>query len=361
MSYLTAFSPSYAVARSRFRELANQHNFRLETYPLSALSPNGDTLTIDVVGWGELQPKNVVIVSSGLHGVEGFFGSAVQIAWLETELLQVKIPKSTSLIFIHALNPFGFAWLRRCNEENIDLNRNFLLPGMEYKGSPQDYDKLDNFFNPTSPLSLLEPFLLKALFVILRYGMATLKNTLPVGQYDFPKGLFFGGCGPSETQIILEKNLPAWIQNAQNVIHLDLHTGLGQRATYKLFSPELPNSERVKWLQQKFGEDKILTFTPQGDAYRVNGGLDAWCQTLFSECRYDFLTAEFGTYPIIPVVEALRAENRAHWWDRPDRPSYQGAKQRLVEMFAPADARWREAVVSQGIGIVKQAIAAIAP
>ena len=27
---------------------------------------------------------------------------------------------------IHALNPFGFAHLRRANEDNVDLNRNFV-------------------------------------------------------------------------------------------------------------------------------------------------------------------------------------------------------------------------------------------
>jgi predicted deacylase len=29
------------------------------------------------------------------------------------------------MILIHALNPYGFAWLRRVNEDNVDLNRNF--------------------------------------------------------------------------------------------------------------------------------------------------------------------------------------------------------------------------------------------
>lgn len=360
MGYLTAFSPSYAVARSRFRDLAQKRNFRLQTYPLATLCPQGNPLTIDVAFWGDPEPKNTIIVSSGLHGVEGFLGSAVQIAWLETELLQVALPKQTSLILIHGLNPFGFAWLRRCNEENIDLNRNFLLPGAEYRGSPENYPKLDSFFNPPSPPSLLEPFLLKAIWVILGYGITTLKNTLPVGQYDFPKGLFFGGEGPSGTQRILAEHLPTWIDNAKNAIHLDLHTGLGRWATYKLFSPESENSTRVKWLQQKFGEDRVLTLTPQGDAYPTQGALGPWCQAMFPDCCYDFLTVEFGTYPIIQVVEALRAENRAHWWGQSGRPADRWAKQRLVEMFAPADARWRESVVSQGIGIMKQAINAIA-
>jgi len=44
--------------------------------------------------------------------------------------------------------------------------------------------------------------------------MTTFKNTFSVGQYDFPKGLFFGGHAQSKTQEILASNLPQWIGNA---------------------------------------------------------------------------------------------------------------------------------------------------
>ena len=27
---------------------------------------------------------------------------------------------------VHALNPVGFSWVRRVNEDNVDLNRNFV-------------------------------------------------------------------------------------------------------------------------------------------------------------------------------------------------------------------------------------------
>ena len=30
-----------------------------------------------------------------------------------------------TLVFVHALNPYGFSWVRRVNEDNVDLNRNF--------------------------------------------------------------------------------------------------------------------------------------------------------------------------------------------------------------------------------------------
>ena len=29
-------------------------------------------------------------------------------------------------VFVHALNPYGFAWDRRVTEDNVDLNRNFV-------------------------------------------------------------------------------------------------------------------------------------------------------------------------------------------------------------------------------------------
>ena len=36
------------------------------------------------------------------------------------------MPEDVAIVLVHALNPFGFAWRRRWNENNVDLNRNFL-------------------------------------------------------------------------------------------------------------------------------------------------------------------------------------------------------------------------------------------
>ncbi|MBD2041664.1 DUF2817 domain-containing protein [Microcoleus sp. FACHB-672] len=355
MSNTAAFSPDYFTARHRFRCAASAFGCSVETFGIDEFGQNGEKMTIDVAILGSLNPKRVLIVSSGLHGVEGFFGSAVQIALLEGYLQDYSFPPDTALVLLHALNPYGFAWRRRCNEDNADLNRNFLLAGEEYHGSPENYPKLDSFFNPTSPPSQFEPFLIKAMALILRYGMPALKNTLPVGQYDFPKGLFFGGNSPSETQQILAENLPRWVGEATNVIHLDFHTGLGRKFSYKLLIDVPADSEQAQQLIQDFGSDVVSPLTTEGIVYPTRGGLGTWCQAKFPHTRYDFLTAEFGTYPIIQVVQALRAENRAHWWGTPDHPAWERAKQQLVEIFAPADPRWRETAVSQGINLVKQA------
>ncbi len=54
------------------------------------------------------------------------------------------LPASACALLVHALNPFGFAWLRRVNEDGVDLNRNFVdfssaLPSSTAYESLHDY------------------------------------------------------------------------------------------------------------------------------------------------------------------------------------------------------------------------------
>jgi Protein of unknown function (DUF2817) len=354
VQYLETFSTNYITARDRFREAVISLGYRHEAHPINQLAPSGEELTIDVGLSYSPNASQVVVISSGLHGIEGFLGSAIQLALLKDSEFAISPPTNTNLVLIHALNPYGFAWHRRWNEDNVDLNRNFLLIEELYQGSPKDYPKLNSFLNPTSPPSQFEPFLLKAIWLILRYGMVSLMNTLPVGQYDYPKGLFFGGHAPSKTQRILSEHLSSWIGSASEVIHIDIHTGLGQWGTYKLLFDGLATSESFPRLAQQFGVEKIEAFSPGGTAYQSRGGLGVWCQALIPQCRYDFLTAEFGTYSVIQVFKALRSENRAYWWARPGI-NYQWTKQQLVEMFSPINQKWREKCIIEGIEICKRA------
>jgi hypothetical protein len=123
----------------------------LEAHPIGAAGPGDEELTVDVGYFPGGDPERVLVVSSGVHGVEGFFGSAVQVALLE-QWASVN-PPSTKCVFLHVLNPFGFAWLRRFDENNVDPNRNFLLPGERFEGAPEAYARLDSFLNPRRPPS----------------------------------------------------------------------------------------------------------------------------------------------------------------------------------------------------------------
>ncbi len=354
MDYLSAFSPDYITARKKFRAAALSIGFHHIVYPINQLSPTGEQLTIDVAFSNTSNPSRTIVISSGLHGVEGFLGSAIQLGFLE-EYRNIASSSDIKVVLVHALNPYGFAWLRRWNEDNIDLNRNFLLPEEVFEGSPKGYSKFNTFLNPNSPPSRFEAYIFKALRLILRYGMTSLRNTIPVGQYDFPKGLFFGGHTSSKTQEILSQNLPEWIGNASEVIHIDFHTGLGSSGTYKLLLEPSATPESYSRLTRRFGAESIEPFSSEGVSYQIRGGLGTWCQSLLPKCRYDLLTAEFGTYSSIQVLKALRAENRSYWWGEQSK-RYDWVKNQLVEMFAPKSQKWREKCFAQGLNICRQAV-----
>ena len=72
------FSPDYLTACEQFRAIALERGFRLEVFPIGQTGPFGEDLTVDAAIRGSETPGRVWVVSSGLHGVEGYFGSAVQ-------------------------------------------------------------------------------------------------------------------------------------------------------------------------------------------------------------------------------------------------------------------------------------------
>src|SRR5688500_14909024 len=111
MSDASAFSPDYIAARARFRSSSMAAGARLESHGIGLPGPDGDELTVDVAILGDDRPDRAVVVSGGLHGVEGFFGSAVQAALLEDRLAGWKPPSGAAVVLVHALNPYGFAFL----------------------------------------------------------------------------------------------------------------------------------------------------------------------------------------------------------------------------------------------------------
>src|SRR6478672_7572941 len=84
---------------------------------------------------------------SGTHGVEGFCGSGCQVGFLVDRVYE-GLPKTVDVALVHALNPFGFAWLRRVNENNVDLNRNFQDFTKPLPPSPA-YDEIHDILIPS--------------------------------------------------------------------------------------------------------------------------------------------------------------------------------------------------------------------
>jgi len=339
------FSPDYFIARTRFRESAANRGARLQTLPMTAKGPNGEDLTIDIAWFGSDSPRRVLLHSSGLHGIEGFAGSAIQLQLLDK---LPPLPADVALVVVHILNPYGMSWLRRVNENNVDLNRNFPSTG-SYAGAPPTYANLDPFLNPRSRPAY-DFFFSKAACYVFRYGMTPVKQSVAGGQYEFPDGLFFGGKQLEEGPRIYEAFLNERVASSQKATVIDVHTGLGEFAEDSL----LVEMDDYARLRNIFGERVTALDPNQGSAYRVEGGLQSMIFRVFSKIRPTFVGQEFGTYSTIKVLHALREENRWHHYGDGDLDH--STKQTLKETFCPDDESWREAVLKRGQDVVERAL-----
>ncbi len=350
------FSPDYFSARDRFRRAAARLGWVLETHPIAARGPAGEELTVDVALAGDGLAERTLVLSSGLHGVEGLFGSAVQCALLEQWPALQMPPRGVRVVLIHALNPFGFCWVRRCDEQNIDPNRNFLRQGDSYRGSHPAYRELERWLSPRRSVSGWGPPLLKAVWAAARLPLQALRAALAGGQYDYPHGLFYGGAGPCTARRLLDAHLGRWVGGPSRVLHLDLHTGLGRWASFKLLADDPLGEARAAWLGHCFGPGAIEESEASGVAYPARGSLGTWCAARFPAVDYTYLCAEFGTYGPLRVLAGLWMENRAHHWGRPQAVGARRAKRRLQELFCPASPGWRRRVLSQGLSLLRGAL-----
>src|SRR5690606_13074263 len=124
MDHARYFSRDFAEARERFRDLARRHGLEVETYPHPERGPDGGDLSADVTRIGPADAEAVLLLVSGTHGVEGFCGSGCQLGMLHQGTFDA-LPEGMAVVLVHAINPYGFAWLQRLTEGHVDLNRNF--------------------------------------------------------------------------------------------------------------------------------------------------------------------------------------------------------------------------------------------
>ncbi len=345
---MDCFSEDYFSARDKFRGAARETGAEQDSIALAARGPGGEALSIDFAWRGAPAARRVLIHCSGLHGVEGFAGSAIQVQVLRQ--LPV-IAGDCALLLIHCLNPFGMSWLRRANEQNVDLNRNFIFAARRPEASAT-YARLDPLLNPPFP-PRWDGFYLQLIYNLLRYGYGPLKAAIACGQYSYPRGLFFGGQqleeGPGNYRNWLLQRLP----NPQRLLVLDVHTGLGAAGQESLLhslaaTPADELGERLGAVVSADGqENKVL-------GYRTIGSHEKLYANLYPGCRIDFITHEFGTRPSLQVLSALRAENQWHHFGSGDLNH--SAKQRLRQVFCPAESDWQRRIVARGQALVHKGL-----
>ncbi len=117
--------PSYEDQRQRFAQAVDDAGGERIEYLHPLRGPRGETLATDVALLGERHAPKRFVAISGTHGIEGYYGSECQIDLLR-DLQRREPPKDVSVVLVHLVNPYGTAWMRRVNEDNVDVNRNYV-------------------------------------------------------------------------------------------------------------------------------------------------------------------------------------------------------------------------------------------
>ena len=348
------WSKNYKISKDKFHECLTSlskkgMNVEHEELSINQNDTNGNPLYIDVAWIGNKDAKNLYMSTSGIHGVEGFAGSAIQLSALNKIN---DLPSDTALAFIHILNPWGMSWLRRDNETNVDLNRNFLPKNENYSGSHSHYSKLDPLINVKRVVSKNDLFRIKLLIHSIFYGRTKTKQAYAEGQYEFPKGLHFGGHQLEKGPAVFIDWLNRKISNIKKCVWVDLHTGLGAPGEDSLLVDLCPSSKKYSQLKKEIFGNRILSLDPKaGIAYKIRGGMQKGIELLFPDINWTSITQEFGTLKGLSVISALRAENSwTHYGNYNNNNALEHwSKKKLLEAFRPIDQKWEKRIIERGI------------
>lgn len=339
---LTYFKASFEESRQSFLELAKTIGGELRSYKIPSKKDSDlsfETLYLPPTSGDR---ERLLILTSGIHGIEGLTGSALQRFFLANDFLKLKDDKLGVLI-IHGINPFGFKHKRRVTENNVDLNRNFDLASDLFQTKNQGYSKVYNFLNPKTRFTRFL-FHVTAVSNIFKYGVSTLRNAILRGQYQYPEGLFFGGKTFEPQVPLLRQEIERVASDFEKVLLIDIHTGYGERNKLHLFGNKSPFIEQA-YMESVF-KGMSVDYGDEKDFYSVTGSFLVFLGKLFHEKKkYAGICFEFGTINSQKLSGSLDSLHRMI--NENQKEASAADKTSFEEMFYPSCATWRQAVLKQ--------------
>lgn len=344
---------SYSEARQWFREtmlpsLRAWPSARLDSQPLAA-DPD---LTIDwALAQADGAPERLLVLLTGLHGIEGFVG-AVMLRLFIDEFLPQLDPPSTGLLVIDALNPWGMQHGRKVNAQNIDLNRNFLLAPQDFDPTfNPDYARLKPFIGPERPVDTpgraAARFALGLGKALSGHGFAVLQRASLLGQYRDPRGMYYGGTGLVQESRLLLRLLQETVPSYPSVALLDMHSGYGPRLQMSLVH-STGEVRSVEELRQRFNFP-VVRKADGRDFYAMRGDMvdtlyalaaSAWPRSHFYASSFEFGTFGDSTLALARSLSAMVMENQVHHYGAQSDAAARWVRREFTALYRPEDQRW---------------------
>lgn len=360
------FSPGYHSDREAFFaalarfEQATGRPVQRHSFTVDA----SEDLTVSIAEYPAPQPERMLVLVCGIHGVEGYTGSAI-IRSLLANVLPALNAETTGLLLVHALNPYGFHHFIRVNRKNVDLNRNCAAHAESlFASHNREFEALRSLLGPSRPYSNSLKHRLRFYVgigqAIALSGPAALRQATLSGQYVDPRGVFFGGAHV-EPEIAFFQEIYARIAHTYpEVLLADLHTGYGVRGqAYPLFG--------------RADSDAFRSYTQGGikdgstdKAYTVNGDLIGYCyktsKRLRADGTFNGVVVEIGTHGLsmrdqLADLQVVIAENQVRHHGAVDDATANTVRANFKELFYPHAESWRKRALDVGVETVKRLLA----
>ncbi|MCK4745754.1 MAG: DUF2817 domain-containing protein [Bacteroidales bacterium] len=360
-SNLVYFQESYDECRQSFLSLARKVSGeydQAELFSIKVPSHSDTGLYIDLLYLPPFQnTEKLLVLSSGVHGVEGFTGGAVQQMFLKEQLTS-DVLMEMGILLIYGVNPYGLKYGRRVSENNVDLNRGSEVDSKIFESKNPGYGALYDMLNPQGKVSTgslrNQFFYLITISKMMKESMSALRQAIVQGQYEYPEGIFFGG-NDFEPQIdSLRRILPDYFKPYETIMAIDLHTGYGSRGVLHLF-PNPVDDPEIKQKTESVFEGHHIDWGNSDDFYTITGGfVTDFMSKINPEAIYLYMVFEWGTFDSqktfgsIKSLQKIINENQGFHYGYKNQKHEQKIMKNNLELYFPDSEAWRSEVLGSG-------------
>ena len=299
------------------------------------------------------EKTNLIVITTGVHGIEGYIGSVMLDVFFE-EIYPELNTENTGILIVANVNPYGMKNYRRYNENNVDLNRNFIEDWDSFDlSSNKEYPKVNKFLQPEGKMGnafwhevgFYARLAKEAIFT----GADTISDALLTGQYEYPEGVYYGGNGDEISTTYLKGVFADCLDSEyENLVHIDIHSGYGPRYNMVIFNSVQDTTTEAE-AKEMFGYDYIIAqdseefYITFGDTtdyfYRLAKSKNTE-KELYSTC-FEFGTIGDGFFDSILSLKYTVDENRQHWYPTDNALTAEVVRQNYLELFYPTETEWR--------------------
>lgn len=373
-SDLNHFSQGYQLGRQKFLSATQGLPVDAQRSQWKVPSKTETDLTVDTVYLPAVPtanpvPPRLMVLMSGVHGLEGYAGSAIQSMFVQ-EILPRIDRKKWGVLLVHALNPYGFKHHLRNTENHVNLNRNCSTRADLYQIPNVDSLSLAERFIPQNPVDSLTSHLVQKR--IEKSGrihfddvsMDSFIKAVGQGQWQRPEGLEFGGFENEPQVRDLISTLKNIMPGYKDILLLDLHTGLGDRGRLHLLTGDVEGSVDPAFFAELFDpqkDQKVYDFTSSDSEgfYKTFGATN----NIFPELarpdqRVCALTMEFGTlgHDLNAQVQSLNQwllEHQGTFYGYKSKDLETKIKADYLEKFCPSAPDWKMQILATSRALFK--------